>query len=79
VSYSQWQGVYAYATSQGYAFDNPGSGKADNHPSGSDPGDRVVRGGSYAFVASSARCANRQIGSLTFAVIDVGFRCVRGR
>jgi formylglycine-generating enzyme required for sulfatase activity len=32
VSYSQWQGVYAYATGQGYAFDNAGSGKADNHP-----------------------------------------------
>jgi formylglycine-generating enzyme required for sulfatase activity len=32
VSYGQWQGVYAYATGQGYAFDNAGSGKADNHP-----------------------------------------------
>jgi formylglycine-generating enzyme required for sulfatase activity len=32
VSYSQWQGVYAYATNHGYAFDNDGRGKADNHP-----------------------------------------------
>jgi formylglycine-generating enzyme required for sulfatase activity len=32
VSYSQWQGVYAYSTSQGYGFDNVGSGKAANHP-----------------------------------------------
>jgi formylglycine-generating enzyme required for sulfatase activity len=32
VSYSQWQGVYSYAASQGYDFDNVGSGKADNHP-----------------------------------------------
>jgi formylglycine-generating enzyme required for sulfatase activity len=32
VSYSQWQGVYAYATNQGYAFDHPGSRKEDNHP-----------------------------------------------
>jgi formylglycine-generating enzyme required for sulfatase activity len=32
VSYSQWQSVYAYATSHGYGFDNGGSGKATNHP-----------------------------------------------
>jgi formylglycine-generating enzyme required for sulfatase activity len=32
VSYSQWQTVYAYATNQGYGFDNAGAGKAGNHP-----------------------------------------------
>jgi formylglycine-generating enzyme required for sulfatase activity len=32
VSYSQWQSVYTYATSHGYGFDDPGSGKAANHP-----------------------------------------------
>jgi formylglycine-generating enzyme required for sulfatase activity len=32
VSYSQWQSVYAYATSHGYGFDNGGSGKAANNP-----------------------------------------------
>jgi len=32
VSYSQWQSVYSYATNHGYGFDNPGSGKAGNHP-----------------------------------------------
>ncbi|MGD0538416.1 MAG: SUMF1/EgtB/PvdO family nonheme iron enzyme [Verrucomicrobiota bacterium] len=32
VSYSQWQTVYAYATSHGYGFDNAGSGKAANYP-----------------------------------------------
>ena len=32
VSYSQWQTVYAYATSHGYGFDYGGSGKAANHP-----------------------------------------------
>ena len=32
VSYSQWQTVYNWATSHGYAFDNPGSGEAANHP-----------------------------------------------
>ena len=32
VSYSQWQTVYAYATSHGYGFDDAGSGKAANHP-----------------------------------------------
>jgi formylglycine-generating enzyme required for sulfatase activity len=32
VSYSQWQTVYSYATSQGYGFDNAGSGKAANYP-----------------------------------------------
>jgi formylglycine-generating enzyme required for sulfatase activity len=32
VSYSQWQTVYAWATNHGYGFDNPGSGKAANHP-----------------------------------------------
>jgi formylglycine-generating enzyme required for sulfatase activity len=32
VSYSQWQAVYTWATSHGYSFDNPGSGKAANHP-----------------------------------------------
>jgi formylglycine-generating enzyme required for sulfatase activity len=32
VSYSQWQAVYAYATSQGYGFDNPGAGNAANQP-----------------------------------------------
>jgi formylglycine-generating enzyme required for sulfatase activity len=32
VSLSQWQGVYNYATNQGYGFVNPGTGKAANHP-----------------------------------------------
>ena len=32
VSYSQWQSVYTYATSHGYGFDDPGSGKAANNP-----------------------------------------------
>ena len=34
VGYSQWQSVYSYATSQGYGFDNAGSGKgnAANQP-----------------------------------------------
>ena len=32
VSYSQWQSVYNWATSQGYGFDNAGLGKAANHP-----------------------------------------------
>jgi len=32
VSYFQWQGVYNWATSHGYGFDNPGAGKAANHP-----------------------------------------------
>jgi sulfatase modifying factor 1 len=32
VCFSQWESVYAYATNQGYGFDNPGSGKAANHP-----------------------------------------------
>jgi sulfatase modifying factor 1 len=32
VSYSQWQTVYFYATSHGYGFDYPGSGKAENNP-----------------------------------------------
>jgi sulfatase modifying factor 1 len=32
VSYSVWQAVYSYATSHGYGFDDPGSGKAANHP-----------------------------------------------
>jgi len=32
VSYSQWQGVYSYATSHGYGFDDAGAGKAANHP-----------------------------------------------
>jgi formylglycine-generating enzyme required for sulfatase activity len=32
VSLSQWQGVYSYATSHGYGFDNAGAGKAANHP-----------------------------------------------
>src|ERR1019366_8310816 len=29
VSYSQWQSVYSYATSQGYGFDNAGSAKGN--------------------------------------------------
>jgi formylglycine-generating enzyme required for sulfatase activity len=32
VSYAQWQTVYNWATNHGYSFDNPGSGKAWNHP-----------------------------------------------
>jgi formylglycine-generating enzyme len=32
VSSNQWQSVYTYATNQGYAFVNAGSGKAANHP-----------------------------------------------
>jgi len=32
VTWSQWQGVYVYATNHGYGFVNGGSGKAANHP-----------------------------------------------
>jgi formylglycine-generating enzyme len=32
VSYAQWQSVYNYATNHGYGFDNPGAGRATNHP-----------------------------------------------
>jgi formylglycine-generating enzyme len=32
VSSNQWQSVYTYATNQGYAFVNAGSGKATNYP-----------------------------------------------
>ena len=32
VSWSHWQGVYAYATNHGYGFVNAGAGKAANHP-----------------------------------------------
>jgi sulfatase modifying factor 1 len=32
VSLSQWQGVYSYATSHGYTFDNAGTDKAANTP-----------------------------------------------
>ena len=32
VSFSQWQTVYNWATSQGYTFDYAGSGKASTHP-----------------------------------------------
>ena len=32
VSWSHWQGVYAYATNHGYGFVNGGDGKAGNHP-----------------------------------------------
>ena len=32
VSYSQWQGVYSWATSHGYGFVQAGAGKAANHP-----------------------------------------------
>ena len=32
VSYSQWQSVYNWATTNGYSFDNAGAGKAANHP-----------------------------------------------
>jgi prepilin-type N-terminal cleavage/methylation domain-containing protein len=32
VSYSQWQSVYNWATNHSYRLDNPGSGKAADHP-----------------------------------------------
>jgi len=32
VAYSLWQQVYNWAITNGYSFDNPGSGKAANHP-----------------------------------------------
>ena len=32
VSYSQWKSIYSYATNLGYGFNNPGAGKAANHP-----------------------------------------------
>jgi formylglycine-generating enzyme required for sulfatase activity len=32
VTYNQWQLIYAYATNNGYTFDNSGMGKAANHP-----------------------------------------------
>src|SRR5208337_1325175 len=28
----QWRSVYTWATNHGYSFDNPGAGKAANHP-----------------------------------------------
>jgi len=32
VSKAQWDGVYTWAVSHGYSFDNPGDGKAASHP-----------------------------------------------
>ena len=32
VSYGQWQSVYNWAITNGYSFDNPGTGKATNQP-----------------------------------------------
>jgi formylglycine-generating enzyme required for sulfatase activity len=32
VSFSQWQSVYSWATSNGYSFDDGGAGKGANHP-----------------------------------------------
>ncbi len=32
VTKREWDQVYAWATNNGYAFDNPGSGRATNHP-----------------------------------------------
>jgi len=32
VQFSLWQSVHAYATNQGYGFDNAGAGKGPNHP-----------------------------------------------
>jgi formylglycine-generating enzyme required for sulfatase activity len=32
VTKAMWDGVYAWATGHGYEFENPGSGKASNHP-----------------------------------------------
>ena len=32
VTYGLWQQVYQWATTNGYTFDNPGLGKAANHP-----------------------------------------------
>jgi len=32
VPYSSWQQVYTWAITNGYTFDNPGVGKASNHP-----------------------------------------------
>ena len=32
VTWSQWQGVYGYATNHGYTFVNPGAGKGAAHP-----------------------------------------------
>jgi sulfatase modifying factor 1 len=32
VTYNQWVSIYNWATSNGYAFDDAGSGKAPNHP-----------------------------------------------
>jgi formylglycine-generating enzyme required for sulfatase activity len=32
LSYSQWQSIYNWATTNGYGFDNAGAGKASNHP-----------------------------------------------
>jgi formylglycine-generating enzyme required for sulfatase activity len=32
VAYSQWQLIYAFATNNGYSFDDSGAGKAANHP-----------------------------------------------
>jgi len=34
VRFDQWSLVYNYATNHGYGFDNPGYGKATNHPAG---------------------------------------------
>jgi formylglycine-generating enzyme required for sulfatase activity len=50
------------------------------NPTGGGPGSggRVLRGGSWNYYASFARCASRGGDDPSVAFFDFGFRCVRG-
>ena len=64
----EWCEDYYEAYSQGYVTDPKGSGNGER---------RVVRGGSYNFIASSARSSSRLKFSPTDHIIYLGFRLAK--
>jgi formylglycine-generating enzyme required for sulfatase activity len=61
-----------------YYSSSPGTDPRGRGPASGDPS-RVLRGGSWAYLANNARCADRLYNAPAYAFNHVGFRCVRGQ
>ncbi len=59
-------------------YGTPYAGGSDPHGATWPAIERVLRGGSWNYLAGSARCANRGYTNPNWAEYDFGFRCVRG-
>ena len=67
VTWSQWQGVYGYATNHGYTFVNPGAGKGAAHP---------VQSVNWYDVVKWCNARSEQAGKVPVYYTDVGLTVV---